>query len=113
MRDINFFESFIEKKEFKIDRKLIYFTISSFIIIFLIGYMIYNTILIRHESKIVESLRSTAEDTRILKKVEEINNKEKEVVEFRQSVEKIMQLDKTIEERDIIDEELQIGRAHV
>ena len=106
MRDINFFESFIEKKEFKIDRKLIYFAIYSFIVIFPIGYSVYNALLIRHESKIVESLRSTAEDSRILKKVEEINKKEMEVNEFRDSVDKIKQLDETIEKRDIVDEEL-------
>ena len=106
MRDINFFRSFIEKKEFKIDRKLIYFAIYSFIVIFLIGYSVYNALLIRHESKIVESLKSTAEDPKILKKVEEIKSKEVEVNEYRASVEKIKQLDVTIEKRDIIDEDL-------
>ncbi|NLK43145.1 MAG: PilN domain-containing protein [Tissierellia bacterium] len=106
MRDINFFESFIEKKEFKIDRKLIYFAIYSFIVIFLIGYSVYNALLIRQESKIVESLRDTAEDSRILDKVEEILSKEMEVNEFKALVERIKKLDKTIEERDMIDEGL-------
>ena len=106
MRDINFFESFIDKKEFRIDRRLIYFTVFSFIIIVLLGYAVYNAILIRHESRIVESLRSTAEDSRILKKVEEINNMEMEINEFRALVEIIKELDETIEERDIIGEEL-------
>lgn len=106
MRDINFFRSFIEKKDFKISKNLILFTVCSFLILFIIGYAVYNTILIRQESKIVESLRATAEDPKILKKVEEIKSKEVEVNEYRASVEKIKQLDATIEKRDIIDEDL-------
>lgn len=106
MRDINFFRSFIEKKDFKISKNLILFTVCSFLILFIIGYAVYNTILIRQESKIVESLRATAEDPKILKKVEEIKSKEAEINEFRASVEKIRLLDSTIDNRDIIDEEL-------
>lgn len=106
MRDLNFFESFIEKKEFKINRRIVFVTLSSFLVLSLTAYIIYNAILIRRESKIVESLKSTAEDPKILKKVEEIKSKEVEVNEYRASVEKIKQLDETIEKRDIIDEDL-------
>lgn len=104
MRDLNFFEPYIEKTEFKIDKKLIYFTILSFVFLSLLAYMIYNVVLISQETKMVESLRATAEDPRRIKKVEEIKEKEIEVKDFKESVEKIRQLDKTIEENDIIDE---------
>ncbi len=44
MRDINFFESFIDKKEFRIDRRLIYFTVFSFIIIFLLVIVLFRAL---------------------------------------------------------------------
>ncbi len=106
MRDLNFFESYIEKKEFKIDKKIIYFTVSTFAILFLIGYTIYNEIVIRQEMKMVESLRLTAENPKTLEKVEEIKSKEAEVNEFSKSVEKIKLLNEAIEKRNIVDEAL-------
>lgn len=106
MRDLNFFESYIEKKEFKIDKKIIYFTVSTFAILSLIGYTIYNEIVIRQEMKMVESLRLTAENPKTLEKVEEIKSKEAEVNEFSKSVEKIKLLNEAIEKRDIVDEAL-------
>ncbi|MDU5080042.1 PilN domain-containing protein [uncultured Tissierella sp.] len=106
MRDLNFFQNYIEKNEFKIDKKIIYFTVITFIFLSLIAYTVYNEIIIRQEKRIVVSLRETAEDTKTLKKVEEIRIKEVEVNEFKESVDKIKLLDKNIEERDIVDEAL-------
>ncbi|MFA5577013.1 MAG: PilN domain-containing protein [Tissierellaceae bacterium] len=106
MKDINFFEPYIEKREFKLDKKLIFFSIVSFMVLLLITYFIYNAVLIRYESKIVANLRATAEDPNTLEKVEAIKEKEVEVNEFRISVEKISQLDKTIEGRDLVEESL-------
>lgn len=106
MRDLNFFESYIEKTEFKLDKKLVYFTLSTFAILFLIFYTIYNQMLIREEMKLVESLKATAENPATLKKIEDIKAKEIEVNEFKDSVEKIKVLDKSIEGRDIVDEVL-------
>lgn len=106
MRDINFFEGYIEKREVKIDKKLIYFTLSSFVILSLITYIIYNAMLIKQESMMVENLKSTAENAKTIEKVESIKVKQAEVEEFRESVDKIKQLDTTLEGRDIIDEKL-------
>ncbi len=106
MRDLNFFQNYIEKNEFKIDKKIIYFTVITFIFLSLIAYTVYNEIIIRQEKRIVVSLRETAEDPKTLKKVEEIRIKEVEVSEFKESVDKIKLLDKNIEERDIVDEAL-------
>ncbi len=106
MRDLNFFESYIEKREFKIDKKILFFTISTFMVLSLIAYSVYNQLLIRQETRTVVSLRETAEDPKTLKKVEEIKSKEVEVNQFKESVEKIKLLDKSIAERDIVDEVL-------
>lgn len=106
MRDLNFFVNYIEKKEFKIDKKIIYFAVSTFVVLSLIFYTIYNELIIRNETKMVESLRLVAENPKTLAKVEEISSKEIEVNQFKESVEKIKLLNKTIERRDIVDEAL-------
>lgn len=106
MRDLNFFESYIEKSEFKIDKRIIYFSILTFAILSLIAYTIYNEIIIREKTRMVESLRLTAENPKTLEKVGKIKEKEAEVNQFKESVEKIKLLDETIEKRNIVDEVL-------
>lgn len=106
MRDLNFFEDYIEKTEFKIDKRLVYISLSVFLGLFFVFYTVYNSIIIKQESKLVNSLRITAENPDMLKRVEEIKTKEEEVKEFRESVEKIRLLNETIKGRDIIDERI-------
>lgn len=106
MRDLNFFENYIEKDQFKIDKKVIYFTICILIILSFFTYSIYNYMIIRQETRIVASLKTVAENPETLKNVEKIKEKEIEVKDFRDSVEKIRKLDKIIESTDIISESL-------
>lgn len=106
MKDLNFFEPYIEKSEFKIDKKLIVTGVLIFAFLSLSTYTIYNSMIIKQEARIVQSLKDTAENATTLKKVEEIREKENEVTEFRESVEKIRYLDQIIAEEDIIDEDL-------
>lgn len=104
MRDINFFESYVEKSELKIDKKLVYFILTTFTLLSLATYIIYNSFVIRRETRMVNELISTAENPRTVKKVEEIKEKETQVKEYRDSVEKIKELDMSIEGRDIINQ---------
>ena len=106
MRDLNFFEPYLEKSEFKIDKRILFFSIGLFALLSLVSYTVYNSIIIRQQDRIVQSLKTTAENPGTLKKVEEIQEKEIEVNEFREAVEKIRYLDETIAKRDIIDEAL-------
>ena len=106
MKDLNFFEPYIEKTEFKIDKKLVIMVLSAIIILSLGMYIVYNSIKIKQETGMVQSLREIAEDPIALEKVKNIQTKELEVSEFRESVEKIRQLDRIIAEKDIIDESL-------
>ncbi|WP_313756431.1 PilN domain-containing protein [Tissierella sp.] len=106
MRDLNFFEIYIEKKEIKGDKKILYFTVLISSIILLLIYTIYSEIVIRRETKTIKSLKIIAEDSKILKKVGEIREKELEVNQFRESVEKLKLLNMAIEERDIVDKVL-------
>ncbi len=99
-------DPFIEKKEFKLDRKLIYTTLASLLILAFITYSIFNYIIIKQDTQVVNQLRSIAEDPKTLDKVAAIRAKEAEVIDFRDSVNKITRLDNTIESRDIVKESL-------
>ena len=106
MKDLNFFESYIEKRKFNIDKRLIYYFIAILLVLFIVFYSIFNQIKIRRISKDVAKLRSIVEDEKINKKVTEINEKKKEVAKFNESLDKIKLLDNVIEEDNIIDDYL-------
>lgn len=106
MKDLNFFESYIEKKKLKIDKRIVSFGILTFTLLSLLAYIIYSSIMIKEQDRIVESLRITAKNPGTLKKVMEIQEKEIEVNEFRESVERIRYLDEVIGKKDIIDGKL-------
>ena len=106
MRDLNFFEPYIEKKQFKIDRKLVYSSLGILVVLVFLMYSIFNYITIKQEEKIVASLKDIAENEKTLEKVAEIKEKEVEVAEFRESVEKIILLDENLEKTDIISQKL-------
>ena len=106
MKDLNFFEPYIEKRKFNIDKRLIYYSMAILLVVFLAFYSISNQIKIRRISRDIAKLRLTVEDEKINKKVEEISRKEDEVNEFKESLDKIKLLDEVVEENDIIDDYL-------
>lgn len=106
MRDLNFFEPYIEKTEFKLDKKIVFFALAMFAFLSLTSYTVYNSIIIKQQTRMVESLKATAENPRTLEKLGEIEEKQIEVDEFREAVEKIRYLDEAIAKKDIIDEAL-------
>lgn len=106
MRDLNFFEEYIEKFEFKFDEKVIIIGLCILTFLFLVIYTLYSSIAISQQAKAIHSLKAAAEEPLILKRVEKIREKEIEINEFRESVEKIRYLDETLSEKDIINEAL-------
>ena len=106
MKDLNFFESYIEKRKFNIDKQLIYYSIATLLVLFIVFYSIFNQIKIRRISKDIAKLRLIVEDERINKKVDEISEKKKEVIEFKDFLNKIKVLDNTVEDDNIIDDYL-------
>jgi len=102
MKDLNFFEPYLEKKKLSKDKKHIYIILGALFISFILSYTIFSQIKIREITKDIEKLEATIEDERINRKVEEIKNKKKEVEDFKQSLEKIKSIDSVIEEEDII-----------
>lgn len=105
MRDLNFFEPYIDKRQFKI-------TIPMILLIFIILYAIYTMVFgIFNQNQIkslgnnVQDLRSIAENPKTLDKIAEIKELEAEVMTFEEEVNKIKEMDKVIEASNIIDEE--------
>lgn len=103
MRELNFFENYIEKHEFTIDKRLVFYSLSMLLAIVLAFYTLFNQIKIRSLSRDIAKLQLTIEDERINKKIDEIKEKEKEVEEFNESLAKIKSLDQVIEEENVID----------
>ena len=83
MRDLNFFEPYIEKRQFKLDRILfLYFLLLVCIIgVFLLG--IYNQIRINLLENQIEKRLEATENPKTLKKVNEIKELEKEMIAFK------------------------------
>ena len=103
MKDLNFFENYIEKSELNIDKRLILYFFTMTLAIILLFYTLFNQIKIRQLSRDVKKLQVILEDERINNKMEEIEEKQIEVKEFNESLEMVRILDKGIEEDSVID----------
>ncbi|NLN14987.1 MAG: hypothetical protein GX185_05200 [Tissierellia bacterium] len=106
MIDLNFFEAYREKRSLKIDMVTVLLAILLVYVIFSVTYGIYNHMLISSKAKNVQALREVAENPRTLDKVNEIKEKKEEVDAFLDEVDRIREMDRLIEGRDIIDENL-------
>lgn len=104
MRDLNFFENYIEKDQFKIDKKIVCFALSIFLVLFFCTYSLYNHILIKQEISVVNNLKSVAENPELLSKIDKIQERKIEVSKFKDSVGRIRELDQIMESKDIINE---------
>lgn len=103
MKDLNFFEPYIEKKDFHIDKRLLIYPAIILLSIFIIFYTIYNQVKIKKVSQDIAKLKLIVEDEKIIKKLDEIKDKEIEIIGFRKSLEKIKSLDDSVEKDSIID----------
>lgn len=106
MRDLNFFESYIAKRDRAIYGKGIYYLLTFVLLLFIIIYTLLNQIKIRQISKEIVKLESIIDNEGINNRIADIEEKKKEVKEFDAYLEKYRLLDKIIEEDGIIDDYL-------
>lgn len=106
MGDLNFFDDYLEKKEIKLNQNLLYFIVLGGVCILSVGYIAYNSFLIRSESKIVNSLALMAENPEVLNKVDKITQKETQLSELRDVVDNIKIFDTIVKDKEQIDENL-------
>lgn len=103
MKDLNFFESYLDKRKFNMDEKLVYYWIIAFLCVFLIFFTVNNQIKMRKVSKDIAELKMVTEDERITNKVQEILEAEKNVEELKISLNEIELIDANLDEASIID----------
>lgn len=106
MRDLNFFDEYLEKREIKLNQGLLYFIGLGVVSICLIGYIAYNSFLIRAESNIVNGLAMMAENPEVLDRVEKITQKETELNNLEEELNRIRTFNEIIENKEQIDENL-------
>ena len=104
MKDLNFFELYIEKKEFKIDREIIIFFVAIIFVLSIITYSILNQVRISRLTKRVSNLKSQVETPNIKEKVENLQLQEDEINYLSEKIEKLNMIDEYVLESDVINE---------
>ena len=105
MRDLNFFEPYIDKRQLKITVPIILLTFIALYAIYTMVFGIFNQSQIKVLANDVENLRSIAENPKTVEKITEIKELEAEVITFEEEVNKIKEMDKVVEASHIIDED--------
>lgn len=103
MKDLNFFENYVEKPEFNIDTRLIIYFTAIILALFIVIYTVSTQVKIRSISKDIAKLQTTIEDERINQRIENIKEKQAELDEFSDSLEQVQIFDNMVEEENIID----------
>ena len=106
MRDLNFFDPYIEKREFKLDKLFFLYLIISVGILYLAVTGIFNQLQIGKLNKEVSSLQVIAENPQTVQKVQEVQAMENELNTFREEVTKIKELNEILAAGNVIDENL-------
>lgn len=106
MRDLNFFEPYLEKHSAKFNKNIIIYSAILFLILAMSAYAVYNQLTIKALQKDISDRIVVAENPRTIEKVNEIKELEEELNIFREEVTKIVELDQTIDSSDIIGDDL-------
>ncbi|MDY0234542.1 MAG: PilN domain-containing protein [Gudongella sp.] len=106
MRDLNFFEPFIEKRQFKFDKIILLYSLLFIVLVGLIVVGGLNQVKIASLNKDVNSLKVVAEDPETNAKVNDIKVFEEETAQYKAEVERIIALDQSIQARDVIGDSL-------
>lgn len=105
MKDLNFFEPYIEKRGFKFTRITLLYLLLILVILAMGGIGAYNQIKINSLRKQVLAKELVVNDPKTSEKVAEIKALEAEVNTFREEVDKVIKLDESIELGDYLDQD--------
>ena len=106
MNDLNFFEPYIEKREFKFNKMILLYTLLILCIVGVAAIGIYNQVQIGMLQNQIRDRRLVAENPKTLKKYNEIKELENEMTVFKEEVDNIIEMDKNIAKNNIISESL-------
>lgn len=104
MRDLNFFDTYINSKKLKIDKQRIYYIVLICGTSLFIFYSLFNQVRIGLISKEVDRLKSVIEDERIKLKIKEIEEKKEELNQLTNSLKDIKLFNYYIDENSMIDD---------
>lgn len=103
MNDLNYFDSYIDKRKVKINKQIVYYIMLILVICFTIVYLIINHFRIRALSKDINKMKAVIEDKRIISKIDKIEEKETQLDSLKSSLYEIKLLNDYIEKNNIID----------
>jgi type IV pilus assembly protein PilN len=106
MNDLNFFEPYIEKREFKFNKMILLYGLLVLCIVGVAVIGTYNQVQIGMLRSQIKNRREVAEDPKTVNKYNEIKELENEMVVFKEEVDNIIEMDKNIAKNDIIREDL-------
>ena len=106
MSDLNFFEPYIEKRDFKFNKMILLYMLFVLCIVGVVAVGVYNQVQINMLKAQVEDRRALAEDPKTVNKYNEIKEFENEMAVFSQELDNIIKMDKNIAKNDIISENL-------
>lgn len=106
MSDLNFFEPYIEKRDFKFNKMILLYMLLVLCVVGVTAIGAYNQFQIAMLQNQVNARREIVEDPKTVNKYNEIKELENEMVVFKEEVENIVKMDKNIAKNDIISEEL-------
>ena len=106
MNDLNFFEPYIEKRDFKFNKIILLYLLLALSIVVVAAVGIYNQVQISMLNAQIRDRRIVAEDPDTVKKYNEVKELENQTAVFKDEVDKIVKMDKNIAETDIIGESI-------
>lgn len=106
LSDLNFFESYNKKKDKNLNKDFILYGLAVLVVLGMIVYAFLNFIKINKLTDETALLKQQLEIKKSNSKINEILEKEKEIVEFKERFNQLKQLDDFINYQDIINENL-------
>lgn len=106
MNDLNFFEPYIEKREFKFNKMILLYTLLALCTAGVAAIGTYNYLQISMLQDQVRDRRAIAEEPKTVSRYNEIKELEDQMAVFRVEVDNIIQMDKNIAQNDIIREDM-------
>lgn len=106
MSDLNFFEPYIEKRDFKFNKMILLYMLFVLCIVGVAALGVYNQVQINMLKDQVKGRLAVAEDPSTVKKYNEIKELENEMAVFKEEVDNIIKMDKNIAKTDIVSEKL-------
>ncbi len=106
MSDLNFFEPYIEKRDFRFNKINLLYVLLGLTIVVVVALGVYNRVHLSMLYSQIRERRAIVEDPYIVKKYNEIKTLEDEMVVFSAEVDRIIAMDKNIAKTAIISDTL-------